>query len=231
MFVQTKKRFVLWGLAATLVAGGGATAFAQSFVSMGPAPSYGETAIVQSADETSKTGTVAGAIQSIVVDPVNAGTMYIGAVNGGVWKSQNGGASWTPLTDKQLSLSIASLTMDPTDATGQKIYAGTGVTSNSNMGGQKVGILYSADAGSTWSLLGNGTLDKSVVGLVVHGGTIVAAEAEPVNPKTGGGGLYLIPTDRTHDSSAHRRLVMDAILCGVASRSVQALQQASTMAS
>ncbi len=43
--------------------------------------------------------------------------------------------------------------------------------------------------------------------------------------------LGLIPTDRTHDSSAHRRLVMDAILCGVASRSVQALQQASTMAS
>ena len=41
----------------------------------------------------------------------------------------------------------------------------------------------------------------------------------------------VIPTDRTHDSSAHRRLVMDAILCGVASRSVQALQQASTMAS
>ncbi len=44
-------------------------------------------------------------------------------------------------------------------------------------------------------------------------------------------GSDLIPTDRTHDSSAHRRLVMDAILCGVASRSVQALQQASTMAS
>ena len=41
----------------------------------------------------------------------------------------------------------------------------------------------------------------------------------------------LIPSDRTHDSSAHRRLVMDAILCGVARRSVQALQQASTMAS
>jgi probable F420-dependent oxidoreductase len=41
----------------------------------------------------------------------------------------------------------------------------------------------------------------------------------------------VIPSDRTHDSSAHRRLVMDAILCGVARRSVQALQQASTMAS
>lgn len=191
MFVQAGKRFVLWGLVAALGAGSGPSVLAQSFVSQGPALSYGETGTVQSADVTSRTGTVSGAIQSIVVDPVNVGTMYIGAVNGGVWKSQNGGESWTPLTDKQLSLSIASLTMDPTDTTGQKIYAGTGVTSNSNMGGRKVGILYSADAGSTWSLLGNGTLDKSVVGLVARGSTIVAAEAEPVNPKTGGGGLYL----------------------------------------
>lgn len=191
MLAHPDNRFVRWGLAAVLAVGGGPAAIAQSFVSMGPASSYGETGTVQSADVTSHTGTVSGAIQSIVVDPVNAGTMYIGAVNGGVWKSQNGGASWTPLTDKQLSLSIASLTMDPTDATGQKIYAGTGVTSNSNMGGPKVGILYSADAGSTWSQLGSGTLDKSVVGLVVRGSTIVAAEAEPVSPKTGGGGLYL----------------------------------------
>lgn len=191
MLADVNNHFVRWGLAAALAVGGGPAAIAQSFVSMGPASSYGETGTVQSADVTSNTGTVSGAIQSIVVDPVNAGTMYIGAVNGGVWKSQNGGASWTPLTDKQLSLSIASLTMDPTDATGQKIYAGTGVTSNSNMGGPKVGILYSADAGSTWSLLGNGTLDKSVVGLVARGSTIVAAEAEPVNPKTGGGGLYI----------------------------------------
>jgi len=45
----------------------------------------------------------------------------------------------------------------------------------------------------------------------------------------GRGPFPLIPTDRAHDSSAHRRLVMDAILCGEARRSVQALQQASTM--
>lgn len=190
MLLQVGKRFVLWGLAAALVAGGGASVLAQSFVSMGPAPSYGETETVQSADLTSKTGTVGGAIQAIVIDPVNAGTMYIGAVNGGVWKSQNGGASWTALTDKQLSLSIASLTMDPTDVTGKRIYAGTGVTSNSSMGGQKIGILYSDDAGANWSRLGAATLDKSVVGLVVRGSTIVAAEAEPVSPKTGGGGLF-----------------------------------------
>lgn len=191
MLAHANNRFFLWGLAAALAIGGGPAAIAQSFVSMGPAPSIGETETVQSADVTSKTGTVAGAIQSIVIDPVNTGTMYIGAVNGGVWKSQNSGASWTPLTDKQLSLSIASLTMDPDDTTGKKIYAGTGVTSNSNMGGQKIGILYSADGGANWTTLGGGTLNKSVVGLVVRGSLIVAAEAEPVNPKTGGGGLFV----------------------------------------
>src|SRR5437868_1079936 len=191
MLSQAKKRVILWGLTATLVAGVAASAVAQSFVPMGPAPSIGPSETVQSMDQPpgygAGYGSVAGAIQAIIVDPVNAGTMYIGAVNGGVWKSQNSGASWTPLTDKQLSLSIASLVMDPTDTTGQKIYAGTGVTSNSNMGGQKVGILYSPDAGATWSLLGNGTLDHSVVGVVARGSTIVAAEAEPVSPQNGGG--------------------------------------------
>ena len=197
MFADANNRFVLWGFAAALAVGGGPDAIAQSFVSMGPAPSVGESLTVQSMDlaptsePRTSTGTVAGAIQSIVVDPVNTGTMYIGAVNGGVWKSQNNGASWTPLTDKQLSLSIASLTMDPTDTTGKKIYAGTGVTSNSGMGGQKIGILYSADAGANWTTLGGGTLDKSVVGVLARGSLIVAAEAEPISPKTGGGGLFV----------------------------------------
>ena len=85
MLARANNRFVLWGLVAALAVGGGPTAIAQSFVSMGPAPSIGETETVQSADVTSKTGTVAGAVQSIVIDPVNTGTMYIGAVNGGVW--------------------------------------------------------------------------------------------------------------------------------------------------
>ncbi|SKA27263.1 autotransporter-associated beta strand repeat-containing protein [Enhydrobacter aerosaccus] len=188
---------VRWGVAAALVAGSSGVALGQNFVSQGPAPSVGPSLTVQSedlaptGDPRTSTGTVAGAIQAIAVDSVNAGTMYIGAVNGGVWKTQNGGASWTPLTDKQLSLSIATLAMDPTDTTGQKIYAGTGATSNSNMGGQKIGILYSANGGTSWSVLGSGTLDKSVIGVVARGSTIVAAESEPLNPKTGGGGLYI----------------------------------------
>lgn len=69
MFLQANKRVILWGLTAILVAGVAASALAQSFVSMGPAPSFGPTETVQSADVTSRTGTVGGAVQAIVLDP------------------------------------------------------------------------------------------------------------------------------------------------------------------
>lgn len=41
----------------------------------------------------------------------------------------------------------------------------------------------------------------------------------------------VIPTDRTHDTEAHCRVVMEASLLGAARRLFQAVQQASTMAS
>src|SRR4051794_35450316 len=52
-----------------------------------------------------------GAVGVIVADPVTAGTIYVGAVNGGIWKTTNGGTSWTPLTDSLASLSILSMSL------------------------------------------------------------------------------------------------------------------------
>jgi hypothetical protein len=49
---------------------------------------------------------------------------YVGAVNGGVWVAHDGGTSWTPLTDKEASISIASLALDPTNS--KNLLAGTG---------------------------------------------------------------------------------------------------------
>jgi hypothetical protein len=83
-------------------------AIAQTFIPQGPSPSRGLTPIIQSGD-VPPNGTVSGAVQAIVTDPTNPNTMYVGATNGGVWVTRNGGASWTPLSDNQRSLSIASL--------------------------------------------------------------------------------------------------------------------------
>ena len=52
---------------------------------------------------------VVGAIQAVAVSPTNADLMYVGTVNGGIWRTNNATAAnptWTPLTDSLPSLSI-----------------------------------------------------------------------------------------------------------------------------
>jgi hypothetical protein len=187
------------------------TAFAQlqvnqGFLLQGPSPSIGIPGLVQSADFTpaAALGSNAGAIGPIVTDPVNANTYYVGAVNGGVWKTTDGGNSWTPLTNKQASLSIASLSLDPTDATHNTLIAGTGLTSNgtacpgsacffSGSGGLQNGLLYSRDGGASWSPLGVATFaGQSVVGVQARGNTIVAGtfEISGLGGDKNAGGLF-----------------------------------------
>jgi hypothetical protein len=174
----------------------------QQFVPQGPSPSEGPTDIVQSADLPNKQGTVSGAVQAILLDPaLGANTVFLGSPNGGVWSTNNfgapnGGTIWTPLTDKQASLSIASLGLDTTDPSGKTLIAGVGITSNggwgsggqagpSGRGGLRTGLLYSNDAGATWSPLGGAALGgQSVIGVAARGSTILAATFEEQAPTT-----------------------------------------------
>jgi hypothetical protein len=183
----------------------------QTFIPQGPSPKFGEISIVQSGDAPPN-GTVGGAVQAILLDPaLGAQTMFIGGVNGGIWRTTNGGASWTPLTDNRASLSIASLALDPTDPTGKTVIAGVGITSNGGWnnfntgnefgrGGARTGLLYSNDGGNTWSTLGAASLTgQSVIGVAAAGGTILAATFEVQNPTqttaaSGAYGLYRIST-------------------------------------
>ena len=181
-------------LVAALASVWATAALAQTFVPMGPSPSFGPVGTIQSADAPPN-GTTSGAVQAIVTDPTNPNTMYIGATNGGVWVTRNGGASWTPLSDNQRSLSIASLAFDPGNPS--VLIAGTGITSNgfiggsgdvASRGGPRIGILYSTSGGSSWSELGGATLaGKSIVGVAARGSTILAAAAEPWDPSAAGG--------------------------------------------
>src|SRR5208282_618877 len=38
-----------------------------------------------------------------------ASSIYLGSANGGVWKSNDAGASWTPLTDSAVSMAVGAL--------------------------------------------------------------------------------------------------------------------------
>ena len=154
----------------------------QVFQSQGPSPSQGPLETVQSA-ENFPSGTVTGAVGPIVSDPTN-NTIYVGTPNGGVFVSHNNGASWSPLTDNQASLSISSLSLDPTDPTHQTLIAGTGLTANGSIGpdqnfigtgGLRDGLIYTTNGGATWSRLGAATFANQTVADVVSRGTTIVA--------------------------------------------------------
>src|SRR5262245_3777249 len=156
----------------------------QNFVPQGPAPSFGRADIVQSADAPPNGG-VAGAVGPVVADPLDPNTLFVGTPLGGIWKTTNGGTTWTPLTDKQATLSIASLAYDPTDANRNTLIAGTGLTANGSIlglaasGGLRNGLLYSQDGGNTWTSLGAATLaGQSVAGVAARGNVLVAGTYE-----------------------------------------------------
>ncbi|HLF40407.1 MAG TPA: sialidase family protein, partial [Acidimicrobiia bacterium] len=87
----------------------------------------------------------------------------------GVWRTEDGGATWTPLTDQFPSLSIGAIAISPLDNAGGLVtgatpranlvlFAGIGQFSNSWEGGLNVGLLRSTDGGDTWTLVAPFTL-------------------------------------------------------------------------
>jgi PKD repeat protein len=93
-------------------------------------------------------GNIGGRVRSIVIHPTQTNTMWAGGVDGGVWKTTNGGTSWFPLNDFMGNLAIASLLMDPADT--NVFYAGTGEGTYNADAIRGAGIFKSYNGGSNW---------------------------------------------------------------------------------
>ncbi|MDQ1300865.1 MAG: Sortilin-Vps10 protein, partial [Chloroflexota bacterium] len=108
-------------------------------------------------------GPTTGRIKAIVFNPQNPNIVYVASGGGGIWKSTDGGASYTPLTDNQPTQAFHSLVLDPTNP--NIIYAGTG-----EIGGMYgLGILKSTNGGASWTLVGRDLLEGLVVSaIIVH---------------------------------------------------------------
>ncbi len=147
-----------------------------NWIAQGPGPTQNG-----QVENVSPNNEVVGAIHTVAAHPSDANIIYVGAVNGGVWKTTNGAASsptWTPLTDDLPSLSIGALEFDPTDFSYKTLVAGIGrFSSFGQAGGNRSGLLRTTDGGDTWTVLdGGGTLvGVNITGVAARGNIIVAS--------------------------------------------------------
>jgi uncharacterized protein (TIGR03437 family) len=140
------------------------------WTSIGPHPT-----VILGGDQSAGPPVASGRVTSIAVDPRNVDIAYLGAAMGGVWKTTDAGRTWIPLTDREVSLAIGSLAIDPSNS--EVIYAATGEENFSPDSYHGVGILKSQDAGATWKLIGSAAFGGP------FGGAQIGALA--VNPKDG----------------------------------------------
>ena len=102
-----------------------------------------------------------GQVTAIAVNPNNTKMMYIGTAWGGVWRTRDGGTTWTPIFDHAPSLGIGepgAIAIDPVNT--NIIYAGTSNREGSQFSGNATqpgaGLFKSTDAGASWVRLGSG---------------------------------------------------------------------------
>jgi hypothetical protein len=95
----------------------GAFTVGPAWVPIGPDPiPNGQTSVTATA--------VSGRVTAIVVHPFDENIVFVGTAQGGLYRSMDGGASWTPLFDEQATLAIGALALAPSDP--NVLFVGTG---------------------------------------------------------------------------------------------------------
>ncbi|HET7843574.1 MAG TPA: PKD domain-containing protein [Xanthomonadales bacterium] len=94
-------------------------------------------------------GRVAGRINAIAPHPTDDTTVYVGSAAGGVWKTTNAGASWTPMFDQVGTLPIGAIAIEA--ATPENVWVGTGDKNGGGCAGYfGQGVYFSDNGGATW---------------------------------------------------------------------------------
>ena len=109
---------------------------------------------------TSSTGGL-GRVDRIAFHPTDANTVFAGTSGGGLWKTVNGGSTWTNLTPNIPSTGISGIVVDPTNP--DHIYILTGDGDSQDFGGLvaaygytrfSIGVLETFDGGTLWRKTG-----------------------------------------------------------------------------
>jgi len=186
------------GATADSLAGTHYMAVTAPWIFQGPAPTQNG----QLEPNVTPNRNITGAIHTVLAHPTNPDILYIGAVNGGIWKTNNATAvnpTWVPQIDFQNSLSIGAMAFDASDATGNTLVAG--VASYSSFGGvsgDRGSIYVTTDGGATWVDPGSSGLGtQNISGIAIRGNTIVVTSTTSggIFRSTDGGATFSVITD------------------------------------
>ena len=135
------------------------------------------------------TGGGAGRLNFIRFDPVTPTKMYVGAPDGGLWTSTNGGTTWTTNTDQLTVIGCTDIAIDPTNTKIMYLATGDGEAGDS----YSVGILKSTNGGATWNTTGltwTASQGRTISKLLMHptnSSILIAATSNGVYRSTNGG--------------------------------------------
>ncbi|MEM1268836.1 MAG: hypothetical protein AAGI08_02200 [Bacteroidota bacterium] len=94
-------------------------------------------------------GNIGGRARSIDIDPNDPQIIHLATAGGGIWRTQDAGASWAPVNDFLPNLAVVTLAR----ASATTLYAGTGEGFNNADALPGDGIYRSLDNGSSWTQL------------------------------------------------------------------------------
>src|ERR1044071_2632188 len=129
--------------------------------------------------------------------PANC-TLYLGAAGGGLWRTTKalaGAPNWEFISGSFATNAIGVITVDPNDASGRTVYAGTGEANASGDSEAGMGIYKSTNGGDTWTQLAGSVTPpsnfqgRSISSLVIApNGDILAGIARGVRGYAGNTG-------------------------------------------
>jgi photosystem II stability/assembly factor-like uncharacterized protein len=129
-----------------------------------------------------------GRSYGVAGSPSQPNTFYFGSVGGGVWKTENAGRTWFPISDDGIPIgSIGAIAVAPSNPS--VIYVGTGEPDIRSQHSYGIGMYKSTDEGKTWTHIG---LDKTS-----HIGRVVI---DPSNPNR----VYVAALGHIYNSNPDR---------------------------
>jgi gliding motility-associated-like protein len=147
---------------------------------------------------TNNTGQIngMGRLNAVAIHPKDTNIIFGGACAGGIWKTTNGGLTWSVYSDSLPTLGVSSIAFDPINP--DTMYIGTGDRDAGDAAG--FGVFKSTNGGKTWVMSNSGMGNRTVGRLIVsprNPSIVLAATSNGVYRSTNYGSTWTLISTAT----------------------------------